>query len=122
MAARYLQAAANIQTVGAWLASHVSALKNLKPGLEIWAIGHSLGCHLLGIAGRKSGKLERISAMDPAGPGFEKHEFLPYRLSPTDAKMVDVIHTDGYDSFLDPEDWVFKIFFSHIFKPYISEY
>jgi len=109
MAARYLQAAANIQSVGAWLANHLAEIGNMKPQLPLWGIGHSLGCHLLGLAGRQSGRLERIAAMDPAGPGFEKHEFLPYRLCSTDAKMVDVIHTDGYDSFLDPEDWVWII-------------
>lgn len=27
------------------------------------------------------------------------------RLCATDAKLVDVIHTDGYDCYLDPEDW-----------------
>jgi hypothetical protein len=104
---RYLQAAANIQSVAEWLSGHLSAIGLLKPDLVMWGVGHSLGAHLIGIAGRKSGKLSRISALDPAGPGFEKHEFLEYRLQNTDAKdIVDVIHTDGYDSFFDPADWI----------------
>ena len=104
---RYLQAAANIQSVGDWLSMHMTQIGILKPELVIYGIGHSLGAHLLGIAGRKSGVFTRISALDPAGPGFEKHEFLEYRLQKTDAKeIVDVIHTDGYDSFFDPADWI----------------
>lgn len=42
--------------------------------------------------------------MDPAGPSFEKVN-QENRLCKTDAKVVDVIHTDGYDTIFDPEDW-----------------
>lgn len=38
------------------------------------------------------------------GPSFEKVN-QENRLRKTDAKIVDVIHTDGYDSVFDPADW-----------------
>lgn len=39
-----------------------------------------------------------------AGPCFEKVN-QENRLCKTDAKIVDVIHTDGYSSYFDPADW-----------------
>ena len=59
-------------------------------------IGHSLGAHVCGYAGKivKNGPLKRISGLDPAGPYFE---YTPdyVRLDKNDAKFVDSIHTDG---------------------------
>lgn len=42
------------------------------------------------------GKIAAIYALDPAGPKFTKKELKPpkERLDPTDAKFVQVIHTD----------------------------
>ena len=64
-------------------------------------IGHSLGAHIAGYAGeklismsRETGKLGRITALDPAQPLFQNTpEFV--RLDPGDAEFVDVIHTDA---------------------------
>lgn len=39
--------------------------------MEIWGVGHSLGAHLMGQAGRKSKVFTRITGLDPAGPSFE---------------------------------------------------
>ncbi len=39
--------------------------------MEIWGVGHSLGKHLMGQAGRKSKVFTRITGLDPAGPSFE---------------------------------------------------
>lgn len=89
----YWQAAGNTQAVGAWLAKYVTALKGR--GIKTWGIGHSLGAHVLGRAGRDSGGLGRITALDPAGPAFELVN-KDKRLDPSAAAFVDVIHTDGY--------------------------
>ena len=56
----------------------MAALENLtnasKPP-HVHLVGHSLGAHLMGNAGRTfakaSGrKVDRVTALDPAGPGF----------------------------------------------------
>lgn len=56
--------------------------------------GHSLGAHTCGYASNEiNGQMARISGLDPAGPFFEgKNNAV--RLDQTDAKFVDVIHTN----------------------------
>lgn len=61
-------------------------------------LGHSLGAHIAGSAGRnlfyKSEKLvPRITGLDPANPCFNEGETLE-GLSRGDAEFVDVIHSD----------------------------
>lgn len=57
-------------------------------------IGHSLGSHVAGAMGRYfGGKLGRITALDPAGPGFTKAQ--SDTVSRKDAKFIDAIHTNG---------------------------
>ena len=71
-------------------------------------VGHSLGSHTCGFAGKNFAKLgmtlSRISALDPAGPLFLKDFFdgrfshsdaALTRLVPSDAEFVDAIHTDA---------------------------
>ncbi|KAJ6636699.1 Phospholipase A1 VesT1.02 [Pseudolycoriella hygida] len=65
-------------------------------------VGHSLGGQLGGHVGKEiisqSGgtkKLKRISALDPAGPGFVSIGELTKRLTKNDAEFVDVIHTNA---------------------------
>lgn len=63
-------------------------------------IGHSLGAHTAGYAGEKlGGNIGRITGLDPAEPYFQG---MPshLRLDYTDARLVDVIHTDGKSIFL----------------------
>lgn len=57
-------------------------------------VGHSLGAHTAGYAGSLVPGLGRITGLDPAEPFFQG---MPahVRLDPTDADLVDVIHTDG---------------------------
>ncbi|CAH6792473.1 Lipi [Phodopus roborovskii] len=58
-------------------------------------IGMSLGAHISGFVGKLlHGKLGRITGLDPAGPKFAGKPSNS-RLDYTDAKFVDVIHTDS---------------------------
>ena len=69
------------------------------PLANILVVGHSLGGHISGFVGKKvqemvKEKLPRIIALDPAGPLFENRPE-GERLSPKDAVVVHVIHTNG---------------------------
>lgn len=66
---------------------------------NIHVIGHSLGSHIAGAAGRsfqlESGKrLPRITGLDPANPCFNEGESLT-GLQRGDADFIDVIHTNS---------------------------
>jgi len=66
---------------------------------DVHLIGHSLGAHTAGYAGEKlGGNIGRITGLDPAEPYFQG---MPshLRLDYTDARLVDVIHTDGKSIF-----------------------
>ncbi|XP_050003789.1 pancreatic lipase-related protein 2-like [Alexandromys fortis] len=95
--AEYTQAAYNTRVVGAEIAYLVQVLStelNYSPE-NVHLIGHSLGSHVAGEAGRRlEGHLGRITGLDPAEPCFQG---LPeeVRLDPSDAMFVDVIHTDS---------------------------
>lgn len=70
----------------------------VKDGADLNAIhliGWSWGAHVSGLAGQAlNGKLGRITGLDPAGPTF-KFVGNEFRLDKTDAKFVDVIHTNA---------------------------
>nr|XP_006978541.2 pancreatic lipase-related protein 2 [Peromyscus maniculatus bairdii] len=93
----YTQAAYNTRVVGAEIAFLVQVLSTelgYSPE-DVHLIGHSLGAHVAGEAGRRlEGNIGRITGLDPAEPCFEG---LPeeVRLDPSDAMFVDVIHTDS---------------------------
>ncbi|XP_052569236.1 pancreatic lipase-related protein 2 [Peromyscus californicus insignis] len=93
----YTQAAYNTRVVGAEIAFLVQVLSTelgYSPE-DMHLIGHSLGAHVAGEAGRRlEGNVGRITGLDPAEPCFEG---LPeeVRLDPSDAMFVDVIHTDS---------------------------
>uniref|UniRef100_A0A6G1SKN8 Pancreatic lipase-related protein 2 n=2 Tax=Aceria tosichella TaxID=561515 RepID=A0A6G1SKN8_9ACAR len=58
-------------------------------------VGHSLGAHIAAFVGQDLGGLVgRITGLDPAGPSFDQ---VPnqQRLDRTDAKLVEVLHTNG---------------------------
>ena len=66
---------------------------------KITLVGHSLGAHIAGIAGKQVYKrtgqlLSRITALDPAGPCFSNIH-VDGKLVKNDANYVDVIHTNG---------------------------
>ena len=98
-------AAANTKTVGARTGRFIKFLIN-EFGLDIeniHVIGFSLGGQLVAFVGQElDGKLPRITGLDPAGPLF--HEKSPEgKLSPDDAKFVDVIHTGGQHIGIDKQ-------------------
>ncbi|KAM4034308.1 pancreatic lipase-related protein 2-like [Anomaloglossus baeobatrachus] len=94
--AAYTQAANNIRVVGAELAYLIDFLMDhySYPLSSIHVIGHSLGAQVAGEAGKRRPGMARISGLDPAGPYFE-HTPPEVQLDPSDAVLVDVIHTDA---------------------------
>ncbi|KAK3796928.1 hypothetical protein RRG08_032232 [Elysia crispata] len=92
----YSQAVANTRLVGAQLAALVDTMVQGR-GVDVakvHIIGHSLGAHIAGYVGAMTPGLGRISALDPAQPGY--HNFsTEVRLDQSDAVFVDVIHTDA---------------------------
>ncbi|CAH0554374.1 unnamed protein product [Brassicogethes aeneus] len=92
----YTQATANTRLVGMEIAHLINYLvkKYDYDARDVHIIGHSLGAHTAGYAGSLVSGLGRITGLDPAEPYFQG---MPahVRLDPTDAELVDVIHTDG---------------------------
>ncbi|XP_011185242.1 vitellogenin-1 [Zeugodacus cucurbitae] len=95
----YTWAAMNTIEIGKSLAEGIYLLTQVVPLKNIHLIGHSLGAHIVGTAGRyykrKTGKLvPRITGLDPAKPCFNLgHELSG--LHRGDAKFIDVIHTNA---------------------------
>ncbi|KAF4076417.1 hypothetical protein AMELA_G00215010 [Ameiurus melas] len=91
----YPTSAENTRLVGREVAQFIDWLEVIGYPLEkLHVLGYSLGAHVAGIAGNLSNnKVNRITGFDPAGPTFE-HADKPNRLSPDDAKFVDVLHTN----------------------------
>jgi pancreatic triacylglycerol lipase len=93
----YTQATANTQVVGAEIARLIKSVceKSGAKAADFHIIGHSLGAHIAGYTGQRlDGQLGKITGLDPAGPYFEYTEPI-VSLDKTDAKFVEVIHTDG---------------------------
>ncbi|CAK6436074.1 unnamed protein product [Pipistrellus nathusii] len=93
----YTQAVHNIRVVGAEIAFLIQGLSTqMGYSLEnVHLIGHSLGSHAAGEAGRRlGGRVGRITGLDPAEPCFQGTPE-EVRLDPSDAMFVDVIHTDA---------------------------
>jgi len=90
-------AAANTRTVGARSGRFLKFLIN-EFGLnidDIHVIGFSLGGQLVAFIGQElNGTLPRITGLDPAGFLFHTNP-ADEKLSPDDARFVDVIHSAG---------------------------
>ncbi|XP_034841240.1 phospholipase A1-like [Maniola hyperantus] len=79
---------------------------------NVHLIGHSLGAHVMGLAGEKLKDdkfvVARVTGLDPAGPFFELPSYLPGITSEA-ASFVDIIHTDcealGYVSNIGHADF-----------------
>ncbi|CAG2103333.1 unnamed protein product, partial [Medioppia subpectinata] len=95
---RYSQAAINTRVVGALIGFFINTLGNTYniTNDRFWLIGHSLGAHVMGFAGKRlnNPKVARITALDPAGIAFYSNK-KALRLDHSDAQTVDVIHTDA---------------------------
>ncbi|XP_032047125.1 pancreatic lipase-related protein 2-like [Aythya fuligula] len=92
----YVSAVNNIRVIGAEIAYFIKTLQKLfrYSPCEIHLIGHSLGAHTAGEAGRRIRGIRRITGLDPAGPYFEGTP-PEVRLDPSDANFVDVIHSNA---------------------------
>ncbi|KAJ0180027.1 hypothetical protein K1T71_004618 [Dendrolimus kikuchii] len=92
----YLRAAANTRLVGKQLAMLLQGFaKHIDLRFEdVHLIGFSLGAHVAGFAGSELRNISRITGLDPAGPLFEFQDPRT-RLDRSDAKFVDVIHSNG---------------------------
>jgi len=105
----YDSAARNCIDVGEYLGYCFAALSKSFPSVEYHLVGHSLGAHVVGKAGRvfkreseNQKSMQRITGLDPAGPRFVKGPILPAipelnenRFNDDVASFVDVIHTCG---------------------------
>ncbi|XP_064922989.1 pancreatic lipase-related protein 2 isoform X1 [Columba livia] len=92
----YVSAVNNIRVIGAEVAYFIKILQEefrYSFG-NIHIIGHSLGAHAAGEAGRRIPGIRRITGLDPAGPYFEGTP-PEVRLDPSDADFVDVIHSNA---------------------------
>jgi hypothetical protein len=93
----FVIATANTQVVGAEIAKLIKSFMRTQPGVtpaNFHIIGHSLGSHIAGYAGKRLIGLGRITALDPAGLYFENTD-KRVRLTTDDALFVEVIHSDG---------------------------
>ncbi|GFO19597.1 pancreatic lipase-related protein 2 [Plakobranchus ocellatus] len=93
----YPQATANVRLVATEIKVLIRLLERLTnlQLADVHFIGHSLGAHASGYAGSLLGdKVGRITGLDPADPNFQDMPEI-VRLDQSDAKFVDVIHTNG---------------------------
>lgn len=95
----YSWSAFNTEEIGMHLSEGLKLMAEVVPLEKIHLIGHSLGAHIVGAAGRyfyyKTGKvIPRITGLDPAKPCFNEGENLS-GLSRGDADFIDVIHSNS---------------------------
>ncbi|XP_047508860.1 vitellogenin-3-like isoform X1 [Pieris napi] len=105
----------NAKKIGCLLGDALMELSEHGLDLDkVHLIGHSLGAHLVGHAGKrtqqKGTQLPRITGLDPAGPLFTDPINLVVGLESTDAFFVDVLHTNPQrlgtsDSIGDVDIW-----------------
>lgn len=96
----YARSAIMVKYIGEYLGYMVNdmTVNGIDPEL-IHLVGHSLGAHIVGFAGKayqllRPGKiLPRITGLDPAGPCFY-NVVASRRICSSDARFVDIIHTN----------------------------
>ncbi|XP_026319732.1 pancreatic lipase-related protein 2-like isoform X2 [Hyposmocoma kahamanoa] len=101
----YILASYNVAMVGRLLTQFLNFLIEMGVSMDdVHLIGHSLGAHVVGIAGAyvKKGPIDTITGLDPAYPLFTLGN-KDARLDKHDARHVEVIHTcGGYLGFMSP--------------------
>uniref|UniRef100_A0ABD2XJV1 phospholipase A1 n=1 Tax=Trichogramma kaykai TaxID=54128 RepID=A0ABD2XJV1_9HYME len=104
----YGLAVSNTELVGRQLGLILSDAVDMGvPPARMHLVGFSLGAHVAGCASevlKKRGHLPgRITGLDPASPFFRHHLFRDKsrKLDASDARLVDVVHTDGSSDFSD---------------------
>lgn len=92
----YLQVAGNTRVVGKELVLLVNYLiQNYGADPKRFhLIGHSLGAQICSYLAKEIPGIARLTALDPAQPGFEGFDKL-VRLDESDADFVDVVHTSA---------------------------
>lgn len=85
-----------VNAVGAVVAQYINWINSQGvPWANIVAIGHSLGAHIVGAAGKRTAQqIRSVVGLDPAGPLFSL-DAPADRLHFTDAYYVESIVTDG---------------------------
>ncbi|KNC26383.1 Vitellogenin-3 [Lucilia cuprina] len=94
----YTWSAFNTEDLGMNIAEGLKQLIKIVPVQNIHLIGHSLGAHIMGSAGRNfqlmtGMSIPRITGLDPAKPCFNEGETLSGLLR-GDADFIDVIHSN----------------------------
>lgn len=100
--------------VGNWLTGNL--LRQIYSGLSgdrLYVVGFSLGAHVAGFAGKNFPGIARISGLEPAGPGYFPTS-AAHRLDKTDAKFVDVIHTNAQNSDYDYYHFGYPLTVGHV--------
>ncbi|XP_069835807.1 pancreatic triacylglycerol lipase-like isoform X2 [Dendropsophus ebraccatus] len=92
----YFQAMNNVQVVGAEVAYFINTIvEKFNCSLSgIHIIGHSLGAHVAGEAGKRRLGIAKITCLDAAYPGFEG-ESDEVSVDATDANFVVAVHTSA---------------------------
>lgn len=93
----------NIILTGEAIANEIVGIYKQKkvPLANFQVIGHSLGAHIAGFAGKSvkrltGSKISRVTGLDAAGPLFEVPPMpKSRRLSDEDATVVEALHTNG---------------------------
>ncbi|XP_026731988.1 pancreatic triacylglycerol lipase-like [Trichoplusia ni] len=91
----YTSAAAGVPGIGQHLGNFLVWLINNAGGNwnNVHLVGHSLGAHVVGSAGRQAGgRPSRVTGLDPAGPGWGNNG---NALNRNSGRYVEAIHTDG---------------------------
>ncbi|KAK3864048.1 hypothetical protein Pcinc_030234 [Petrolisthes cinctipes] len=94
----YIQAVENVYKTANYTASLIDWLHDTV-GLEVSRVhitGHSLGAHTAGLTGKAvtSGKVWRVTGLDPAGPLFYTKP-PDQRIDKSDASFVDILHANS---------------------------
>ncbi|XP_074652888.1 pancreatic lipase-related protein 2-like [Tubulanus polymorphus] len=92
----YVQAVANSRLVARQTRVLLDQMRSLGARMsEVHLIGHSIGAHVAGYIGAAlNASIGRISGLDLADPLYGDHD-KAVRLDASDAKFVDVIHTNA---------------------------